>query len=144
MIKWPYFSFEDSPDIRPLREKVKKKIPPLWLPLLSLHPLFLSLYMSNRLSIRPPNSFQLELVPACSLSLSIAAPSIFGARALQDHRCYYQRAHTSMKSTCESVWVCVCVLFTSFTLDSATAGTFATAINNKYEQWQTITLLTRD
>lgn len=80
MIKWPYFSFEDSPDIRPLREKVKKKnlnlFPSPANPPFS-SPLSLSLHVQSFIYL-PPNSFQLEPVPARSLSSSIAAPGYLG------------------------------------------------------------------
>lgn len=137
MIKWPYFSFEDSPDIRPLREKVKKNLnlfpsqtnPPRFILALSLH--------VQSFIYLPPNSFQLEPVPACSLSLSIAPPGNFGHERFKTDAAILH-AHTRVAR------VCVCVCATGFTLVSDTAGTFATAINNKYEQWQTITPLTRD
>lgn len=55
-----------------------------------------------------------------------------GSQLLEDH--------THKKA----LFVGVSTPFECVTLASDTAGTFATMINKKYEQWQTITPLTRD
>lgn len=100
----------------PFERKGEKKIS-ISSPLRLTLPLFilaLSLHVQSFIYL-PPNSFQLEPVPACSLSLSIAPPGNFGHERFKTDAAI-SHAHAWVARVC----VCVCVRALSASLWSHT------------------------